>query len=115
MSHSRAVLLRDLIIFQVKLVLDGLKDVVLMPVTIGAAGLDILMPGPRPGHRFYHVIALGERFDRALNLFAAADRADASKNGLFAGARAERDTLLGRIEDIVLGRDDRKERAPRGA
>jgi hypothetical protein len=115
MSHSRAVLLRDLVIFQVKLLLDGMKDIVLMPVTIGAAALDMLFPGPRPGHRFYLVISMGERFDRGLNLFAAAERADASKDGLFAGTRAERDTLLGRIEDIVLGPSDRPGRGGRPA
>ena len=104
MSHSKAVLLRDLMIFQVKLVLDGLKDVVLMPLTIGAAAIDIVFPGSRPGHRFYLVMALGERFDRWLNLFSASDHADASRDGLFGAGRAGRNTMLGGIEDLVFGR-----------
>lgn len=103
MSHSKAVLLRDLTIFQVKLVLDGLKDVVLMPLTLGAAAIDIVFPGARPGHRFYLVMALGERFDRWLNLFSASDRADASKDGLFGAGRAGRDTMLGEIEEALFG------------
>lgn len=102
MSHSRAVLLRDLAIFQVKLVLDGMKDIVLMPLTIGAAAIDIAFPGARPGHRFYLVMALGERFDRWLNLFSASDRADASRDGLFGKGRPGRNTMLGEIEDMLF-------------
>jgi hypothetical protein len=104
MSHSKAVLLRDLSIFQVKLLLDGMKDIVLMPATIVAAAIDIVFPGPRPGHRFYLVMTLGERFDRWLNLFSAADRADASKNGLFSRGRAGRSTILDEIEEMLTGR-----------
>lgn len=107
MSHSKAVLLRDLVIFQVKLVMDGMKDLVLMPLTIGAAAIDIVFPGRRPGHRFYLVMALGERFDRWLNLFSASDRADASKDGLFGTGRAGRNTMLGEIDDLLFGRERR--------
>lgn len=109
MSHSRVVLLRDLGIFQVKLVLDGMKDIVLMPVTIAAAAVDVIFPGARPGHRFYAVMSLGERFDRWLNLFSASDRADASKDGLFGmgrGVRAGRDSMLGGLEEILARHTD---------
>lgn len=102
MSHSKAVLLRDLTIFQVKLVLDGMKDIVLMPLTIGAAAIDIVFPGARPGHRFYLVMALGERFDRWLNLFSASDRADASKDGLFGKGRSGGNTMIGEIEEMLF-------------
>lgn len=112
MSHSKAVLLRDLVIFQIKLVLDGLKDLVLMPLTIVAAAIDIVFPGRRPGHRFYLVMALGERFDRWLNLFSASDRADASKDGLFGRGRPGRNTMLGEIEEVLFG-DGRREEAQR--
>lgn len=101
MSHSRFVLLRDLAIFQVKLVLDGMKDIVLMPVTIAAAAVDILLPGPRPGHRFYAVMSVGERFDRWLNLFSASNTADASKDGLFGRGRAGRSSMVSGIEDLL--------------
>ena len=101
MSHSRVVLLRDLAIFQVKLLLDGMKDVVLMPVTIAAAAIDIVFPGKRPGHRFYFVMTLGERFDRWLNLFSAADRADASKDGLLGRDRTRTNAMLREIEEML--------------
>ncbi|HEX6132862.1 MAG TPA: hypothetical protein VFZ24_02690 [Longimicrobiales bacterium] len=109
MSNAKSVLVRDLIIFQIKLVLDGLKDLALSPVSIGAALLDIVSPGPRPGHRFYAVMTLGERFDRWLNLFGASERADASDDGLFGRSRAGSNALIGWLEELVLGRKESEE------
>jgi hypothetical protein len=72
-DRRKTVVLRDLLIFQIKLAMDGLKDIVLMPVSFAAAALDILFPGPRVGHRLYAVLAVGEKFDSWLNLFGAAN------------------------------------------
>lgn len=106
MNRAKYVVLRDLGIFQIKLFLDGLKDLVLAPLSIGAAALDIMFPGERTGHRFYMVIALGEKFDGWLNLFGAAESADATRDGLFGASRAGSATILGRIEAMVLGHDE---------
>lgn len=103
MSKPKSVIIRDLVIFQLKLMLDGLKDLVLSPVSILAAGLDIVFPGPRPGHRFYGVMTIGEKFDRWLNLFGASERADATEDGLFGRSRAGSNALLGWLEELVLG------------
>jgi hypothetical protein len=100
------VIFRDLVIFQVKLGLDGLKDVALMPLSITAAVLDVVFPGRRPGHRFYAVLRVGERFDSWLNLFGAAKDADARSGGLFGASRAGSPTMLGQMERAVLGRDE---------
>ncbi|HEX6308734.1 MAG TPA: hypothetical protein VFZ69_11130 [Longimicrobiales bacterium] len=109
MSNAKSVLIRDLVIFQLKLALDGLKDLVLSPVSLGAAALDILSPGARPGHRFYAVMTLGERFDRWLNLFGAAEQADASEDGLFGRSRAGSNALAGWLEELALGRKEPEE------
>jgi hypothetical protein len=106
MHRSKQVLLRDLAIFQLKLMIDGLKDVVLSPVSFVAASVDILFPGPRRGHRFYAVMTVGEKFDRWLNLFGAAQEADAGNDGLFGASRAGSPTMLGRLESMVLGHDE---------
>lgn len=106
MNRSKFVVLRDLMIFQVKLAMDGLKDVAFMPLSITAAALDVVFPGPRVGHRFYAVLAVGEKFDRWLNLFGAAKDADASRDGLFGASRAGSPTMLGRLESLVVGHDE---------
>lgn len=105
-NRSKRVVLRDLMIFQLKLIMDGMKDIVLSPVSALAAGIDILFPGPQTGHRFYMVMAIGEKFDRWLNLFGAADSASAETDGLFGASRAGSSTLLGELEAIVIGRDE---------
>jgi hypothetical protein len=114
MNRSTWVLLRDLVIFQIKLVLDGVKDIVLAPVSIAAAVLDVVFPGHRPGRRFYAVISLGEKYDRWLNLFSAARVADAGRDGLFGASRAGSDSLLGRLEEISLGHEEPRGRHPAG-
>lgn len=100
------VLIRDLVILQLKLWLDGLKDIVLSPLSIGAAILDILFGPPDTGHRLYKVLAFGERFDLWLNLYGATGRAETSGEGLFGGSRAGEDTLLGRLERLAKGYEE---------
>lgn len=107
-GRTRWVILRDLAIFQAKLFLDGAKDVVLAPLSLAAALLDLLLPGPRPGHRFYGVMRLGERFDSWLSLFGAADKASAMEDGLFGASRAGSASFLGRLEAIVVGLEDQE-------
>jgi len=104
--RDRTVIIRDLVIFQIKLFLDGLKDVVIAPMSIGAAALDLLFPTARRGARFYAVMRVGERIDRWLNLFGASERAGEHEEGLFGTSRAGSDSLLGKIESYVLGHDE---------
>lgn len=102
---SRWTILRDLLIFQTKLALDGLKDVVLAPLSVAAAAIPILFgPRARRARLFYRVLRLGERFDLWLNLFGAVERADV--DGLFGGSKAGTDTLLGQLEQRVRGGDE---------
>ena len=105
-DRIRWVILRDLIIFQVKLAMDGAKDIVLAPVSLGAALLDLAFPGRAPGHRFYFVMYVGERFDRWLSLFSAARKATAREDGLFGASPAGAPSLLGRLEASIVGYEE---------
>jgi hypothetical protein len=111
-GRTRWVILRDLGIFQVKLFLDGAKDLILVPLSIGAVALDLFLPGARPGQRFYTVMRLGEKYDRWLSLFAAADKADALDDGLFGASRAGSPSFIGRLEEIVIGREEASAAGP---
>lgn len=113
-GRTRWVLLRDLAIFQLKLVLDGAKDIVLAPLALGAVVVDILFPGSEPGHRFYGVMRLGESFDSWLSLFAAADKASAHDDGLFGASRAGSPSLLGKLERFAIGREEEPHEATAG-
>jgi hypothetical protein len=97
---SNGVLIRDLFIFQLKLWMDGLKDVVLAPLSLVATLLDLLLGPRRRGPRLYAVLRMGERFDLWLNLFGAAKAARRSAEGLFAGSEPGDGTMLGALEEL---------------
>jgi hypothetical protein len=101
----RPVLLRDFLIFQLKLVIDGLKDVVLFQVSIVAAVVDLLLGRRRRPVAFYSVLRLSERFDLWLNLNAAASGAAGNEDGLFGASRAGSANLVGHLEQMFRGGD----------
>lgn len=115
---TRGVTLRDYVIFQIKLWLDGFKGVTVIVLSTGALVLDFIAGAGRRPRLFYTVVRLSERFDRWLNLYAAVERLEAgeSDDGLFGASTAGEDTLLGQIEQLArggdkprhLGRGDRK-------
>jgi hypothetical protein len=76
MSEQRFGVFRDVVVFQLKLVVDGLRDLLLSPLSIGAALIDLLVPGDDGGRRFYSVVRFGRRTEQWINLFEAADRHD---------------------------------------
>lgn len=65
---SWGVVLRDVLLFQFKLVVDGLKDLFLAQLALGAVVLDLVRRDGSPGRRFYGVVRLSERFDGWLDL-----------------------------------------------
>ena len=67
-------MVRDAIVFQIKLVVDGIRDFVLIPVSLVATALSLLRPGGRSGSEFYEVVAFGRRTEKLINLFGAADK-----------------------------------------
>jgi hypothetical protein len=105
-GRTRWVILRDLGVFQLKLMMDGAKDLVFAPVSLVAAAMDLLWPGKQPGHRFYAVMRVGERFDRWLSLFSAAEKACAADDGLFGASRAGSRSMLGKLEAMVIGYEE---------
>jgi hypothetical protein len=98
-TTSNFVLLRDLGVFQLKLLLDGVKGFAVANLALAAAAIDLLTK--HPGRLFYRVLSLAERLDLWLNLYGAAQRAPASGDGLFGASRAGAKTMLGKLEQMV--------------
>ncbi len=99
-------MVRDFFIFQFKLVLDGVKDLVLFNASIIVLIIDLIADGRR-GRRFYALMRMGERFDLWLNLYGPArDAAQGADDGLFGASPAGAPTLLGRLEQAVRGGDE---------
>lgn len=103
---TRSVTVRDFLIFQLKVVLDGLKDVAVFHLSIGAVLLDLLSGGGTRPRLFYSVLRLSERIDLWLNVHGAAERLDETDDGLFGASEAGSNTLVGKLEQLVRGGDE---------
>lgn len=98
------VLIRDFFIFQLKLVLDGLKDLVLLQISVFAVVFDLLFGRRGRPKLFYGILRLSERFDLWLNLNAPSRDAELSDDGLFGASEAGDSSLVGKLEEIVTGK-----------
>ena len=74
-TDGRSRFLRDAAVFHGKLMLDGVRDVVLFPVSIVAVAIDLLRPTEPQGRRFYDVLHFARETEKWINLFEAAERA----------------------------------------
>ena len=105
MDSMMRVSIRDFAIFQLKLLIDGVKDGAVFTMSFVAFGVDLVFR--RHGRRrlFYNVMRISEKFDLWLNLHGAAEEAPDDADGLFGSSEAGSDTLLGQIEQLVRGGD----------
>ena len=109
-TASRNVTIRDFLIFQLKLLIDGGKDGVVFVLSFGAIALDILAGKGRRPRLFYSLLRMSERFDQWINLHGAAERLDETDDGLFGVSEAGSDSLLGQLEQMVRGGDEPRRR-----
>jgi len=91
---SRLRLLRDVVVFQVKLGLEALLDITLIPVSLAAAGLDLVLGNWRQPRWFHAVLRFGERIERRIDLWGVSliDGSDPD---------AEVDAVIRGIETLV--------------
>lgn len=61
--------LRHLVVLQIKLVLDALRDFVLSPISIVVFVLDAIRKPPIEDSYYLRLMRLGRRSDRVINLF----------------------------------------------
>jgi hypothetical protein len=63
---------RDVVVFQIKLGMEALLDVTLIPVSLGAAALDLLLGNWRRPRWFHAALRFGERCERRIDLWRVA-------------------------------------------
>ncbi|MAU59718.1 hypothetical protein [Parvibaculum sp.] len=97
---TRWVLLRDVAVFHGKLVLDGLKDILLSPVSLGAALISLFNKEHETGRQFYEVLHAARRLEDWLNKYGDADRIPAP--GFAVKQEGESiDAMIARLEELV--------------
>ncbi len=103
-APTRWELIRDLAVFQLKLVIDALRDVVLSPVSLVAGVVDLVRGGERPGRYFYQVLLGGRRSEAWINLWGEADRVAPRAPGADA---ASLDAVVERMEQLLVEQVER--------
>lgn len=106
--ESRWKLARDLGVFELKLAVDGLKDIVLAPLALAAVVADMVLPAESRGMFLRAVIGIGERFEAWLNLYGL--KRHAAKQTILdeGGSDLIVDYLESRTADLHRGIKDRK-------
>ena len=113
---SRWRIIKDLVSFQIKLTLEGLKDILLVPLSLAAAALGLLVSGPDRGRHLRNVMRLGRGYDEWIQLYSALDRDPDAKRERDQGAPApgqdtNLDAYLGRLQR-ALAKHSRQGRLP---
>ena len=76
--QTRSEVIWQVLVFQLKLTVDGLRDVILVPISLVAALIGIVVGGSDPGKYFQRVIKLGRRTEHWINLFGQRDSSGTS-------------------------------------
>ncbi len=63
--------LRDVLVFELKMLLDNVRDFALMPVSLVAALIDVLFKGERQGSLFYQVLRWGAHSEEVIDVYSA--------------------------------------------
>jgi hypothetical protein len=101
-DSARKGLLRRVVIFQLKLFVDGFRDLLLVPVSLVAAGLDLLSGADVSSGNFASVMNLGRRSERYIDLFG--ERESLSPEEMPPRGEPGMDELLGMLEARVTDR-----------
>jgi hypothetical protein len=102
-TTERWTLLRDLGVLQVKLIVDGLRDLVLVPASL-IAGIISIASGRDggTGPQFYQLLAWGKESEVWINLFGAVKNAPEEVVQPQRFGNQDIDEVVGRLEKFVV-------------
>lgn len=100
---DRWTLARDIALLQVKLLVDGLRDILLVPASLTVGLISLLSSEHgRPANYFYQLLDLGKQTERWINLFGALRNAPADVRQVEPFPDADIDDLVGRLETFMV-------------
>ena len=91
-------LIRAVALLQIKLLLNTARDLVLIPLALVAAVIDLIFLKQRPPQYFRHILRIGEHSDRWIDMWYS--NHDAQEQ-----PRENVDALLSRVEEVVRDRE----------
>ena len=99
---DRWTLIRDVAVFQVKLIVDGLRDLILVPISLVAGMISLFKGGAEPGPEFYDLLRVGRRSERWINLFGAASHLHGAEPLDDYFPADDIDEIVSRVESFVV-------------
>jgi hypothetical protein len=99
-GEERWRFLRDVIVFQAKMLVSNVRDIALMPVSLCAAFIDLLVKGEREGALFYRVLRWGAHSDAMIGVYSAVMPHEASASGV--DPRFTIDAVVAQLETAVV-------------
>ena len=107
-SPDNRTLIRDVAVFQFKLIVDGLRDFFLVPVSL-VAGLLSLVTGRNgvPGSHFYQLLGVGKESEHWIDLFGAMRNAPPDLAEHIHFPHGNMDDVLENIETFVRDEESR--------
>ncbi|NMP33139.1 hypothetical protein HII17_16390 [Thalassotalea sp. M1531] len=94
-STTKTQVVKDTLVFQVKLFGDGLRDVFLSPVSIVAALAGLIFTPSTPDYYLRKLMAFGHKTDRWLNLFGTYGQHSNTN-------RTTSDTYVKKVEELLI-------------
>ena len=95
-------LIRDVGLLQVKLIVDGFRDLLLVPASLVAGIISVFSSEPEEQTAFYRVVCIGKQSEKWINLFSAYDNAPQSLKDEYEFERAGIDDLVNKVETFVV-------------
>src|SRR5688572_32892952 len=86
-------------VFQLKLLLDNVRDLVLMPVSLVAALIDLVFRGEREGARFYKVLKWGQHSEAVIDVYSAIEHHEPGEFKI--GRDYTVDGVIARLESVL--------------
>lgn len=101
-EQDRWTLIRDIAVLQVKLIVDGARDVLLVPVSMIAGIVSLVRSNPGSDNEFYELLRLGKKSERWINLFGAVDQRPTTDRESMRMPDTDIDAMVSRVESFVV-------------
>jgi len=96
-------LIRDVAVLQVKLLVDGARDLILVPASLIAGVVSLVKSRDgKPGPQFYTLVGVGKQSERWINLFGAFDNAPPEVVEESHFGDSDMDQIVSRMESFVV-------------
>lgn len=99
-SAERWRFLRDVVVFQLKMLLDNVRDFALMPISLVAALIDLVSKGEREGALFYKVLRWGSHSEEVIDVYSAIEHHE--KSDFKVSPVYTVDGVIARLEGVLV-------------